>query len=118
MELVEHDSFERSEQIGRIGRSQDQRELLGRGEQDLGRIAALALALRCRRVAGAGLDADRQSHLGHRPLEVACDVDRERLQRGNVERVQPAFAADTAPSGGESARTRRGLLLAVPFVRP
>ena len=65
------------------------------------RIAALALALRGRRVAGAGLDADRQAHLGDRPFQIARDVDRQRLQRRDVERVQPAVAADVAAGGDE-----------------
>ena len=104
VQLVEHDAPERAEQERRVGRGQDQRKLLGRGEQDVRRVAALALALRGRRVAGAGLDADRQRHLGDRPLEVARDVDRERLERRDVERVQPALAADVAAGGDEPAR--------------
>ena len=48
---------------------------------------------RMRRVAGAGLDADRQAHLGDRLLEVARDVDGQRLQRRDVERVQPRAVA-------------------------
>ena len=77
-----------AEEIRRVGAGAEQRELLRRGEQDVGRIVALALALRRRRVAGAGLDADGQAHLGDRALQVALDVDRERLQRRDVERVQ------------------------------
>ena len=103
MQLVEDHAPERAEQIGRVGRGEQQRELLRRGEQDVGRIAPLALALRGRRVAGAGLDADRQLHLGDRPLEIARDVDRERLQRRDVERVQPAGAAHAAAGGDELA---------------
>ena len=57
MQFVEHDAPERAEQIGRVGDGQQQRELLRRGQQDVGRIAALALALGGRRVAGAGFDA-------------------------------------------------------------
>ena len=64
-----------------IGRGQDQRKLLGCGEQNLRRVATLPLALLGRRVAGAGLDPDWQSHLGNWPLQVARDVDRERLER-------------------------------------
>ena len=93
MQLVEHDAPERAEQIRRVGRGEQQRQLLRRGQQDVGRIAALALALRCGRVAGAGLDADRQAHLGDRRFEVARDVDGERLERRDVERVQAALAA-------------------------
>src|SRR5436190_1421329 len=74
-------------------------QLLGRSQQNVRRIAALALALRGGRVAGAGLDPDR---LGDRPLQIARDVDCERLERGNVERVQPALAAQVA-AGGEQA---------------
>ncbi len=70
------------------------------------RIAALALALRRRRVAGAGLDPDRQLHLGDRRLEVARDVDRERLQRRDIERVQPALAPHLAAGGDELACVR------------
>ena len=69
---------------------EQQRKLLRRREQNVRRIAALALALRCRRVAGARLDADRQAHLRDRLFEIARDVDRERLQRRDVERVQAA----------------------------
>ena len=86
---------------GASSRGEQQRELLGRGEQDVGRIAPLALALRGRRVAGAGLEPDRQRHLGDRAFEVARDVDRERLERRDVERVQPARAADAAAGGDE-----------------
>ena len=61
--------------------SEDQRKLLGSGEQNLRRVATLPLALRGGRVAGAGLDPDWQSHLGNWPLKVACNVDREGLER-------------------------------------
>ena len=43
-------------------------------------------------------------HLGDRRFQVARDIDRERLQRRDVERVQPAFAADVAAGGDEAAR--------------
>ena len=95
VQFVEHDAAQRAEQERRIGRRQDQRELLRRGQQYVRRIAALALPLRRRRVAGAGLDPDRQLHLGDRRFEVARDVDGERLQRRDIERVQPALAAGT-----------------------
>ena len=71
MQFVEHDALERAEQIRRVGAGEQQRQLLRRGEQDVRRIAALALALRGRRVAGAGLDADRQPHLA-RPAFRGC----------------------------------------------
>ncbi len=43
MQFVEHDALERTEQIGRVGGGEQQCELLGRGEQDVGRLAALSL---------------------------------------------------------------------------
>ena len=66
VQFVEHDALQRAEQIRRVGGGQQQRKLFGRGEQDIGRIAALARAFRQRRVAGAGLDPDRQSHFRNR----------------------------------------------------
>jgi len=53
------------------------------------RAAALALAAGLGGVAGAGLVADRQAQLGDRRLQVAVDVHRQRLQRRDVQRVQP-----------------------------
>ncbi len=96
MKLVKDDAFERTEQIGRIGGGEQKRELLRRRQQDLRRVAALARPLRGRRVAGAGLDSDRQRHFGERDFQVARNIDRERLERGNVERVQSALAAHGA----------------------
>ena len=104
VQFVEHDAPEVAEQIGRVGAGQQQRQLLGRGEQDVGRIAALALALRGRRVAGAGLDADRQAHLADRRFEVARDVDGERLQRRDVERVQALRAPQLLAGRDHPAR--------------
>ena len=101
MQFVEDHAFERAEQIGRIGGRQQQRQLLRRRQQDLGRIAPLPLALGDWRVAGACFDADRQTHLGDGRFEVARDIDGERLQRRDVERVQPALAPQVAAGGEE-----------------
>ncbi len=103
MQFVEDHALERAEQIRRIGRGQQQRELLRRGQQDLRRIAALALALRGRRVAGARLDADRQPHFGDRRFQIARDIDGERLERRDVERVQSALAPHAAAGGDRAA---------------
>ena len=103
MQLVEHDAPQRAEQERRVGRRQDQRKLLRRRHENVRRIAALTLALGGGRVAGARLDADRQLHLRHRPLEVARHVDRQRLQRRDVERMQPALAAEVAAGRDEAA---------------
>ena len=102
MQLVEHDALQRAEQERRVVGRQQQRQLLGRGEQNIRRIAPLPLPPRHRRIAGAGLDLDRQPHLGDRRLQIARDVDRERFQRRDVERVQAAGAFDAA-AGGDDA---------------
>ena len=102
MQFVEHDALQRGEQERRVVGGQQQRQLLGRGEQDVRRIAPLPLPPRHRRVAGAGLDLDRQPHLGDRRLQIARDVDRQRFQRRDVEGVQAAGALHAA-AGGDDA---------------
>ena len=102
VQFVENDPLERAEQIRRIGGCEQERQLFRRRQQNIRRIAPLALALRGRRVAGAGLDADRQPHFRNRRFEVARDIDCERLERRNVERVQPAGAAHVAADGDKS----------------
>ncbi len=99
MQFIEHDPPEGAEQIRRIRRREQQRELLGGGEEDVGRIAALPDALGGRGVAGARLDADRQAHLRDRLVEVAGDIDRQRLERGKIERVQPRGSQAQRPPG-------------------
>ena len=101
MQFVEHDALERGEQKRRVVRRQQQRQLFRRGEQNIRRIAPLPLPPRHRRIAGAGLDLDRQPHLGNRRLQIARDVDRERLQRRDVEGVQTAGALHAAAGGDE-----------------
>ena len=110
MQLVEHHAPETAEQIRRVGAGQQQRQLLRRGQQDVRRIAALALAFRCRRVAGAGLDADRQAHLADRRFEVARDIDGERLQRRDVERVQALGAPQIVAGRDDPARLAAALV--------
>ena len=68
-----------------------------------------------RRVAGAGLDADRQPHFRNRRFEVARDVDRERLQRRDVEGVQAAGAAHVAADGDKSAFLGRAACCSPPL---
>jgi hypothetical protein len=45
VQFVEHDALERAEQERRIGAGEQQRKLLRRRQQNVGRVAALALAL-------------------------------------------------------------------------
>ena len=73
MQFVEHDALQRGEQKRRVVRRQQQRQLFRRGEQNIRRIAPLPLPPRHRRIAGAGLDLDRQAHLGDRRLQIARD---------------------------------------------
>ena len=66
VEFVENDRVEIAEQVASVGAREQERDLLRRRQQDLGRRQTLALALAWRRVAGAGLDADVEAHLGDR----------------------------------------------------
>ena len=109
MQLVEHDVAQiREEALGVAGRDQ-QRQLLGRGEQDVGRRELLALPLVRRRVAGAGLHGERQAHLADRLAEIALDVDGQRLERRDVERVDAAmrFAGPALRAGGQLGQRRQ-----------
>ena len=58
MQLVEDDIAQVLEEALGVRRGDQQRQLLRRGQQDVGRVELLALALVRRRVAGAGLDRD------------------------------------------------------------
>lgn len=88
MQFVEHDAGQRGEEFRRVGVGEQQRQLFRRRHQDRGWRVALAQAAVLRRVAGAGFDGDAEAHFGERDFEVALDVDGERLQRRDVERVQ------------------------------
>jgi hypothetical protein len=69
------------------------------------RLGALTLALGRRRVAGTGFRADRQAQFGHRAFQIALDIDRQRLQGGDVERVQPfARAFGQVDQAGQETR--------------
>ena len=112
VQFVEHDALQRGKQERRVVGREQQRQLFGRGEQNVRRIAPLPLPPRHRRVAGAGLDLDRQPHLGDRRLQIARDIDRERFQRRDIEGVKAAGALHAAAGGDEillaSALRRRG----------
>ena len=114
VQLVEDDRIEIAEEVAGIGAREQQRHLLRRRQQDLGRRQALALAFALRRVAGAGLDADGEAHLGDRRDEIARDVDGERLERRDVERAQSGAArrALTRAMRRDEARQETGERLA------
>ena len=92
MQFVEDDTLEAVEIGFGILRRHHQRHLLRRGQQDVRRLAALAVAFRDRCIARARLDADRQAHLGNRLFQVAFDIDGERLQRRDVKRMDAGRA--------------------------
>ena len=98
VQLVDDHAAEAGEDLVRIGIGEQQGQGFRRGQQHLRRGLALALALGGRRVAGPRLHRDGKAHLGHRLGQVAVDVDGERLQRRDIERVQPRLAGDPASS--------------------
>ena len=81
MDLVDDDGAQAVKHPRRIGIADQQRQRLGRGQQDLRRVIALALLAVRRRIAGPRLDPDIDSHFGDRFEQVARDIDRQRLQR-------------------------------------
>ena len=94
VDLVDDDRVDRAQRLARV-RRQEQVERLRRGDQDVGGLAQEPGALDRRRVAGA--DGDRRLVIrvaardrpvrdaGERRPQVSLDVDRQRLQRRDVE---------------------------------
>ena len=94
MQFVEHDALQRCRtDTARRRTASSSASCSGVVSRMSGGSRRWRWRLRHRRVAGAGLDPDRQPHLGDRRLEIARDVDRQRLQRRDVERVQAAACA-------------------------
>ncbi len=87
MDLVDHDRLQVREHRGRVRQREQHGEAFRRGQQDVRRLLALALAAAGGGVAGAGLDTDGKRHLLDRHGEIAGDVGRERLQRADIEGV-------------------------------
>ncbi|GAA2934183.1 hypothetical protein GCM10020221_32360 [Streptomyces thioluteus] len=92
--LVEDDGLHAGERLpGRGGEHQEQR--LGRGDEDVRRAGGQGAALGGRGVAGADADADlrlrqAQAHglladAGERAAQIALDVHREGLERGDIQ---------------------------------
>lgn len=107
VQFVEHHAAQSRKERLRLAMGDQQRQLLGRGQQDVGRPADLAGALVGRRVARAGLDPHGQSHLGDGRVEVAGDVDRQRLQRRDVEGVEPGRLQLLRPTLREGDEARQ-----------
>src|SRR5262245_15540209 len=105
MQFVEYDAPERAKHVGRISARDEQRKLLRRGEQDVGRITPLTLTLRCRSVAGPRFEPDIQVYLLYRDFQIACDVNRKCLQRRDVQSVEALRANEAAPGRLQFARS-------------
>ena len=88
VQLIDHDAAEMAEDLLRVGVGEHQRQALRRRHQDLRRLGPLALALGGGGVSRAGFGADRQAEFGDRAFQVALDIDRQRLQRRDIEGVQ------------------------------
>ena len=112
MQLIDDDGAKRAEQCARVAVRQHERDLLRRGEQDVGRGEALALAAGGRRIAGAGLERDRQPHLRHRLGQIAGDIDGKRLQGRDVEGVDAGLRLSALPVEIDQARQEAGKRLA------
>ena len=92
---------------------QHQRDLLGCGEQDVGRQLALTRAPRRRRVAGPRLQRDGKLHLRDGIAEVPRNIDGERLQRRDIKCVdQPRGLAGLPCGKVNQARQKAGERLA------
>ncbi len=93
MNFIDDQPLQRSEELPRLRMREHQRELLGRGQQDIRRRGHLPGAARGRGIARARLDADGQVHLRRWRFKIARDIDCQRLQRRDVERMQPPHRA-------------------------
>ena len=96
VQFVEDDGAQPGKEAFRLAVGEQQRELLGGREQDVGWALNLSGALVRRGVAGPGLDRDGEIHAGDRRVEVAGDVDGERLERRDVEGVKAPRLAPPA----------------------
>ena len=105
MQLVQHHAAEVPEELFGVVIGQQEGEGLRRGQKDVGWLAPLALALGLGRVSSAGLAGDLKAHLLDRRQQVAVDVDRQRLQGRQVERVQSGTGLGAElDQGGQEAR--------------
>ena len=82
--LVDDDRLEIREQQCAVFVAQEQAQGLGGGEQNLRRLHPLPRLTVGRSVAGAGLDADIESHLADRRQQVTLHIHGERLQRRHI----------------------------------
>ena len=107
VQLVDHHPPQRGEQRGAVRIGQQQRQRFRRGQQHLRRPRPLASLVLRWRVAAAGFHLQGQTHLGDRRHQVALHILCQRLQRRDVERVQP-LGRRLAAKGGGRERGQRG----------
>ena len=88
MDLVHDYTAEPREDACRVLVGEEEREALGRRQQDIWRVGPLPPLLRVGGVARPVLDPDRQAHLIDGCPQVAPDVGRQRLQRRDVDRMK------------------------------
>ena len=88
MHLVEDQRADAPEHVAAL-RGEEQEQRLGRGDQDVGRLAQHRGPLLLGRVAGANGDGQRRLEAGQRAAQVPLDVVVQRLQRRDVEQPQP-----------------------------
>ena len=86
-------------------RGEEEKERLGRGDEDVRRVAEHGCALLRRGVAGADADREARADSGQRAAEVALDVVVERLERADVEHLD-ALAGPRAVERPEEGRER------------
>jgi hypothetical protein len=101
VDLVQDDPLDGRESFAELRGAQDDREALGRRDENVGRPPDLLLAFLGRRVSGS--DAHPHQRLGlallpsqlgelsQRFLEVPVDVVRERLEGRDVQAIDPVF---------------------------
>ena len=88
VDLVDDQRLDVGEDLARP-RGHHQVERLGRGDQDVGRLAQHRLAILLRGVAGAQPDRDVGPDPGQRRPQVALDVVGEGLERRDVDELDP-----------------------------
>ena len=98
VDLVHDHGLGVHEELARL-RREHQVERLGRGDQDVRRLAQHRLALLLGRVAGADGDGHVAADALERRAQVLLDVVRERLQRRDVDQPRLALALGERPSG-------------------
>src|SRR5690606_41763179 len=84
MDFIDDDPLETREQFEAVRITEQERERLRSGQQDVRWAAALAFAPVRGRVAAPRLDPQRQAHFLDRSNQIALHVMRQRLERRNV----------------------------------